>query len=347
MYRHLIVPIDGTAVSWANVGSAVKLAQRLEARITFFHATPDLGATEDGALLRTLDPTVFEDAAIGDTNVLLSKAMATASAGGVPCASEVTTSDRPAEAILEAVERLECDLIVMASRGTSGKWTGWLNSSQTERVLRRAPVALLVTRVAAAHPIDAAERAIGVIHDEHRSIGVVVQAMRELAQEATGPAGALDLDMLQRMVSYLVQFPARIHHPKEEEVLHRLLLRRSPGSAELVAQVEAQHAMEHRLIDEASRAIASARSGGPGAVHEMAARVQALCSHVLDHLVLEERNVLPLARASFQGDDWDAVALAFSDNDDPRFGELATADLRRMFAGIANVVMACRETSVH
>jgi nucleotide-binding universal stress UspA family protein/hemerythrin-like domain-containing protein len=347
MYRHLIVPIDGTAVSWSNVSSAVDLARRLEARITFFHATRDFSATGDGALLRSVDPTLFAESAVGDTNVLLTKAMAAASAAGVPCDSEASTSDRPAEAILEAAERLKCDLIVMASRGTAGGWAGWLNSSQTERVLRHAPIALLVTRVAAAHPLDAADRAIGVIQDEHRSIAVVAQAMRELAQEALDPAGKPDLDALQRMVNYLVQFPARIHHPKEEEVLHRLLLRRSPGSAALVAEVEAQHGTERRLIEEASRALVSARTGGADAVREMAGRVQALCSHVLDHVGLEERSVLPLARASLQDDEWEEVASAFSDNNDPRFGELATAELRRLFAGIANVVMSGHEAPLH
>jgi len=228
----------------------------------------------------------------------------------------------------------------MASRGAAGTWAGWLHSSQTERVLRHAPIALLVTRVAAARPLDATDRAIGVIQAEHRSIVVVVHAMRELAQEALDPAGRPDLDTLQRMLNYLVQFPARVHHPKEEEVLHRLLLKRTPDSALLLAEVEAQHGTVRRLIEDASRALVTARTGGADSVRHMADRVQALCSHVLDHVGLEERRVLPLARASFQDGDWEEVASAFSDNDDPRFGELATAELRRLFFGIANLVMS-------
>ena len=57
----------------------------------------------------------------------------------------------------------DCDLIVMASRGPRGGLVGWLYSSQTERVLLRAPASLLVTRVATTDPLQSVERVIGII----------------------------------------------------------------------------------------------------------------------------------------------------------------------------------------
>lgn len=149
MYRHLLVPIDGTSVSAANVLVAVDLARSLKARITFFHATPDWDATGEGALMRVLEPQVHAEGVLGDTNALLTKAVACAGAAAVPAQGASRVCDRPAEAIIEAAETQGCDLIVMASRGShGGALTGWLHTSQTEGVLRRAPVALLVTRVA-------------------------------------------------------------------------------------------------------------------------------------------------------------------------------------------------------
>ena len=51
MYQHLLVPIDDSELSVANVGEAVRLAGSFTtpAKITFFHATPDYGASVEGS----------------------------------------------------------------------------------------------------------------------------------------------------------------------------------------------------------------------------------------------------------------------------------------------------------
>ena len=54
MYRHLLVPIDDTPLAIAVVGKAVEFARTLGARITFFHAGADYGATATGAPRRAL-----------------------------------------------------------------------------------------------------------------------------------------------------------------------------------------------------------------------------------------------------------------------------------------------------
>jgi nucleotide-binding universal stress UspA family protein len=45
MYRHLLVPVDGTDLSTETVGRAVEFARTIAARITFFHAQPDHAAS--------------------------------------------------------------------------------------------------------------------------------------------------------------------------------------------------------------------------------------------------------------------------------------------------------------
>ena len=59
MYKHLLVPVDDTAASSTNVDAAVSLARCLQARITFFHATADWGATQDGELTRVISPASY------------------------------------------------------------------------------------------------------------------------------------------------------------------------------------------------------------------------------------------------------------------------------------------------
>lgn len=61
MYQHLLVPIDGSQLSSATVEQALAFARSCGARLTFFHARPDYGATGDGALLHAMAPTAFAE----------------------------------------------------------------------------------------------------------------------------------------------------------------------------------------------------------------------------------------------------------------------------------------------
>ncbi len=200
-----------------------------------------------------MNPALYSEVALGEMNAVLMKATAAAKAAGVPCGAIARTSDHPATAIVQAAQDQGCDLIVMASHGPESAWSSWLRNSQTERVLRHAPVALLVTRVESERPLSDRERALDIIGDEHRSIAVVVSAMRDIANDLTTPRHEdADLQSLAGMVSYLRGFPEKVHHPKEEAHLHRLMRARNPSCEALLADVESQHDTERRLIEQVS-----------------------------------------------------------------------------------------------
>src|SRR5688572_22803085 len=111
MYRHLLVPIDDSALSVETVRQAVTFAGALGARVTFFHANADYAATSDGALERVMSPAAFNEHVAGDARGLLAKAEAVARAAKVAHTSASVTSDRPYAAILDAAELNGCDLI--------------------------------------------------------------------------------------------------------------------------------------------------------------------------------------------------------------------------------------------
>jgi nucleotide-binding universal stress UspA family protein len=146
-YTHLLVPSDGTERSQEAVRQAVSLAGALGARITFLHArsnvpVPVLGMGE------MLDPSTMDaliEASRKDSDRILRAAAAAAEEAGVPFACERVTSDLPHQAIVEAAERLGCDLVVMASHGRSGL-SGLLLGSETHRVLIESKLPVLVVR---------------------------------------------------------------------------------------------------------------------------------------------------------------------------------------------------------
>jgi len=339
MYSHILVPVDESMLSATNVSAAVRLAAQLGSKITFFHATPDLSATGDGVLLRTLAPDAFSNAVLGDTNAVLSKARISAVVAGVTCETEHKVCDHPAEAILDAVQRHDCDLIVMASRGVRG-FASWLHSSQTERVLKQSPVALLITRVATSDPLQASERALSVIQDEHRSIAVVVRGMLDLVQQAGAADAHFDLRSLETMLGYLQAFPLQKHHPKEELFIHRCLRQRAPESEKVILELEAQHEREHALVAEAMRMVADAKAGNSASDAALRTHINTLGDAVWSHMQLEETVVLPMAKERFQESDWNEIAVAFEANNDPSFGDLPSSEFRRLFVRIANLLPA-------
>jgi hypothetical protein len=59
VYRHILVPVDDSRLSIETASKAVGFAKATGARITFFHARPDFGATDAGALVRVMSPSEF------------------------------------------------------------------------------------------------------------------------------------------------------------------------------------------------------------------------------------------------------------------------------------------------
>ena len=84
-------------------------------------------------------------------------------------------------------------------------------------------------------------KAIGIIHDEHRSLAAVLHGMLYLVRDIREHGSAPNFDLLSAMVYYIDAFPERYHHPKEDGYLFRLLRKRHPAAAPVLDQLERQH----------------------------------------------------------------------------------------------------------
>ena len=151
MFRHLLVPTDGSDLSDGTIRKAVNVARGDGARITFLHVRESLPMTSQVTFYSDtvlFDPAIAEQfkAAEDDySQSLLDKARAIAVAEGVACTT--LTSDNPLiyAAIIETAEQEGCDLIFMASHGRRGL-AGLLLGSETQRVLTHANLPVLVYR---------------------------------------------------------------------------------------------------------------------------------------------------------------------------------------------------------
>jgi nucleotide-binding universal stress UspA family protein/hemerythrin-like domain-containing protein len=336
-YRHFLVPIDGTPLGVYTVDGAIALARSLGARLTFFHVAADFGATADGALLHAVDPSGFAEGALGTAAAILAKAEAAARGGGVAAASASALGDRPHEAIVAAAEAHGCDLIYMASHGRKGLKAAW-QGSVVKKLLEHATLPVLVACVESNLPASAEQRALATIKDEHRSLAAVVHALRGTAA-AAAETGAPDFRLLGAMLYYIEHFPERLHHPKEESYLFRLLAQRTHACDAVLAELRRQHAEGAGEFAALREALASFEAGTLDAT-TFSARVESFVQAQWVHMQAEEETVMPAARTHLTTQDWEAIAAAFHDNGDPRFGADADEPFADLCARLLNLAGA-------
>jgi len=147
MFKHLLVPTDGSDISATAVDNAVRFASAIGARITFFYAQPDypMPIYGEGALIDPTTPEQFADSADEEARAILDTARAEAEAHNVSCDTETVVSESPYQAIVSCAERQGCDLIFMASHGRTGI-AGLILGSQTKKVLSHTKLPVLIYR---------------------------------------------------------------------------------------------------------------------------------------------------------------------------------------------------------
>lgn len=145
MYKHILVPTDGSAASEAAVQSAVRFAKEIGARVTGIYVVPEFH-------LFTYKTEMLEDTReqfAKDSNEHAEKFLASIEGAardmGVPFDTVKMVSDHPYEAIIQTARDLQCDLIAMASHGRRGV-RGMLLGSETQKVLMHSAIPVLVYR---------------------------------------------------------------------------------------------------------------------------------------------------------------------------------------------------------
>lgn len=145
MFRHMLVPLDGSELSERAANASIELARKLDARITAFIAEPlpplpDM-STNASAYLHASDD--HRRKTESHARAVLSHFAERAGVAGVRCEVEYRDIDRIDDAIVAAAEEFGCDLIVMVThdRGALGEL---LFGSHTKGVLARSRIPLLV-----------------------------------------------------------------------------------------------------------------------------------------------------------------------------------------------------------
>jgi nucleotide-binding universal stress UspA family protein len=155
VFKHILLPTDGSPAAEVAIDACLRFAQQTGASITALHVMPVLHLfTYEPGVTETVHEQVRKERE-RRSHQYLEVVEQRAAAAGVPCATELVTSDSPYEAIIETARSRDCDLIAMASHGHKGI-RALLLGSTTQKVLTHSAIPVMVFR-AAAEVADARE----------------------------------------------------------------------------------------------------------------------------------------------------------------------------------------------
>jgi nucleotide-binding universal stress UspA family protein len=147
MFKNILVPTDGSTLSYRAIKRAVQLAKEQKSRVTGFYVGPawDSKPVGDAVLLGFVNPQQHAANVKKTADGFLGVVRKAAAAAGVPCKCFHAEGSYPYEKIVKAAQDNRCDLIVMASHGRRGI-SKLLLGSETAKVLAHSTVPVMVCR---------------------------------------------------------------------------------------------------------------------------------------------------------------------------------------------------------
>jgi nucleotide-binding universal stress UspA family protein len=147
MFKHILIPTDGSEVAAKAIRAGVQLAKEMGAKVTGLYAEEPrpLHLHTDGYALEKELVREFDRRSREFAERSVKEVENAAREAGVPFEPLVVTAVRPFQGIVDAANERKCDAIFMASHGHKGL-TGLVLGSVTQQVLTHSRIPVLVFR---------------------------------------------------------------------------------------------------------------------------------------------------------------------------------------------------------
>ncbi|MGD8378415.1 MAG: hemerythrin domain-containing protein [Gammaproteobacteria bacterium] len=167
------------------------------------------------------------------------------------------------------------------------------------------------------------------LHQDHlnmsRLLGLLARQLDRFHR-----ARQTDYALMLDIMHYMLHYPDLFHHPREDLVCQRLMLRH-PESSGLVARLLDEHRQLHKeghRFHESLRDVVNDQFMRRETIEEQG---RAYIARQGDHMSLEETKVFPLAREHLTREDWDWVAEQVAHREDPLFGHTVLDEYRNLY----------------
>ena len=166
-----------------------------------------------------------------------------------------------------------------------------------------------------------AHDSVRIIHEEHAALAAMLQSLRMMIQRGPGDAPEQFFDVLRAMLFYIDEFPERQHHPKESSLLFPPLRTRAPHLQGTLERLERDHDHGEAAVRELQHLLLAWELLGESRRSAFEVAMLRHLDFYLEHMRVEETEVLPEAIRHLSPQDWAALDAAFATNQDPLTGK--------------------------
>ncbi|MFZ6742732.1 hemerythrin domain-containing protein [Undibacterium sp. JH2W] len=155
---------------------------------------------------------------------------------------------------------------------------------------------------------------LSVIQDEHEHLSSVIQGMLYFIRQIEGGGIAPDLKVFRAMLYYIMEYPEKVHHPKEDLYLFAKIKERTHQLDSELDALSEQHSKGELMVHRLSHALLDYEFSGPPAFEQFRELVEQYAHFYFAHMRTEEERIIPVARQVLNDHDWKEVDAAFLEN---------------------------------
>ena len=179
----------------------------------------------------------------------------------------------------------------------------------------------------------ATPRSLQIIRDEHASLAAMLRAMHMLVERGPGAGPKNFFDVVRAMLFYIDEYPERLHHPKESNLLFPKVVKAAPKVLGAVDRLERDHMYSEKAARDLQHLLLAWELLGPSYREAFVTALSKYIDFYVGHMTLEEEVILPEAERALGASDWAEIDAAFAQNADPLTGQYPPpAEYERLFS---------------
>jgi hemerythrin-like domain-containing protein len=182
--------------------------------------------------------------------------------------------------------------------------------------------------------------ALQIIREEHAAVAAMLRSLDMLIERGPGDQPERFFDVLRAMLFYIDEFPERRHHPNESKLLFPGIARSVPALRPVIARLEADHQRGEGRVRELQHLLLGWELLGEPRRGEFIRAARDYVKFYLEHMKVEETEVLPVAEKALSPGDWEALNAVFQAERDPLAGGEQDPSYHRLFTKIVMLTPA-------
>ena len=176
---------------------------------------------------------------------------------------------------------------------------------------------------------------LDTLYKDHDNLGRILCLLERLLIDIYRGSSTC-YPMLQRILGYIQDYPARIHHPAEYAVFSAISREGGSNSKfhEDVHALMKDHSEIEGIIRNAIEVLGPGLDSTPPDVEDIGRTLSILINRERSHLLFEEMNIYPHIAEHLGSEDWENISALIPDYEDPIFGGKVCKEYELVFKAL-------------